>query len=142
MGKVMTRLKLTNSADLAFARAGSLRQDQVRTLELEALVDTGATMLALPADVVATLGLVEAERRKVKLADGSVHEMSRVSDLRIEILGRDMTCDALVTPAGSTPLIGQLQLEALDLIVDPKSREARVNPASPDFPLLDLLHAS
>jgi clan AA aspartic protease len=138
----MNRIKLTNSADVANARAGALRLDQVRTLEVEALVDTGATMLALPADLVAALGLLEMDRRKVKLADGSVHEMSRVGDLRFEILGRDMTCDALVMPAGSTPLIGQLQLEALDLIVDAKSRQVMVNPASPDMPLLDLLRAS
>jgi hypothetical protein len=32
-------------------------------------------------------------------------------------------------------------LEALDLVVDPKSREVTVNPASPDIPLLDALHA-
>ena len=30
----------------------------------------------------------------------------------------------------------------LDLVVDPKSREVRVNPASPDAPLLDILAAS
>jgi hypothetical protein len=48
-----------------------------------------------------------------------------------------MVCDALVAPAGSTVLIGQLQLERLDLIVDPGSREVRVNPAHPD----GLLHA-
>lgn len=46
-----------------------------------------------------------------------------------------MTCDALVLPAGATALIGQIPLEGLDLIVDPKSREVRVNPLSPDMPL-------
>jgi hypothetical protein len=38
--------------------------------------------------------------------------------------------------------IGQIPLEELDLLVDPKSRELRVNPASPDAPLLDLLSAA
>jgi hypothetical protein len=36
-------------------------------------------------------------------------------------------------------LIGQIPLEELDLVVDPKSRELSVNPASPDMPLLDLM---
>ena len=40
------------------------------------------------------------------------------------------------------PLIGQIPLEELDLLVDPKSRQLRVNPASPDAPLLDLLSAA
>jgi len=35
-------------------------------------------------------------------------------------------------------LIEQIPLEALDLIADPKNRELRVNPESPDVPLLDL----
>jgi hypothetical protein len=48
---------------------------------------------------------------------------------------------ALVMPAGTAALVGQIPLEELDLIVDPKSREVRVNPASPDVPLLDVLKA-
>jgi hypothetical protein len=50
-----------------------------------------------------------------------------------------MTSDALVMPAGSPPLIGQVQLEVLDLVVDAKSRDVMVNPASPDMPTLDLM---
>ena len=50
-----------------------------------------------------------------------------------------MNCDALVIARGATPLIGQVQLEVLDLIVDPKSRGLRVNPESPDVPLMDLM---
>ena len=142
MGKVMTRLKLTNALDAGYAHNGTLHPDQVRTTELDALVDTGATLLALPEDVVDKLGLRQFDWRKVRLADGTVREVALVGDLQIEILGRMMTCDALVVPAGSTALIGQMQLEALDLIVDANSREARVNPASPDVPLLDLLQVS
>lgn len=36
--------------------------------------------------------------------------------------------------------MSEIPLEALDLIVDPKSRELRANPESPDAPLLDLMH--
>jgi hypothetical protein len=32
-----------------------------------------------------------------------------------------------------------VQLEVLDLIVDARSREVRVNPAHPDAPIVDLL---
>jgi clan AA aspartic protease len=142
MGKVMTKLTLTSLVDTINAAQGLLHPDQIRRLELDALVDTGATMLAIPADVARKLGLEELARRSVKLADGTIRELSMVGGLRIEILGREMTCDALVTPEGSTPLIGQIPLEALDLVVDPKSREATVNPLSPDQPLLDLLRAS
>lgn len=139
MGKVMTNLKITNNTDFDIAARGLIAPSQIRSVEVEALVDTGATMLALPEDVISALGVTHAGHRKVRDARGLVVAVPWVGGLRIEILGREMTCDALVLPRGATPLIGQIPLEALDLVVDPKSREVSVNPASPDVPLLDLL---
>jgi clan AA aspartic protease len=142
MGKVMTKIRLTNSTDRQNAKSGVIRPEQIRKLEIDALVDTGATMLALPADVVEALGLSEIDRRKVKMANGTIDELAIAGDLLLEIFGRVMACDAFVLPAGTTPLIGQIPLEALDLVVDAKSRELTVHPASPDAPLLDLLRES
>ena len=142
MGKVVTRIKLTNFVDRERARLGELPVDQVRSLEIEALVDTGATMLVLPADVVQRLGLSEIDRRKVRYADGRVAVVPIVGGLQVEILGRSTGCDALVEPAGTTPLIGQVPLEGLDLVVEPRSGEIRVNPEHPDAPLLDLLRVA
>jgi clan AA aspartic protease len=142
MGRVMTRLKVTNAIDLAMAAQGALSPSNVRTVELEALVDTGATMLALPEDVVARLGVATLGKRRARDARGMVVELLWVGDLRVEILGREMTADALVLPAGAKALIGQIPLEALDLVVDPKSRDVRVNPESPDVPLLDLMRVA
>jgi hypothetical protein len=53
-----------------------------------------------------------------------------------------MSLDALAAPEGTTALIGQIPLEALDLVVDPGSRELRTNPAHPDGPLLYALRAA
>lgn len=142
MGKVMTKIRLTNSADLENRDAGVLAPDRVRPLELEALVDMGATTLAIPQDAADALGLVERRKRRVRFADGTIGEFPVVLNLVVEILGRDTVCEAFVLPAGTTALLGQIPLEALDLVVDPGSREVRVNPASPDAPLLDLLRAS
>ena len=139
MGKVMGKIRLTNATDHGNAQAGGLAAGDVRTEEIEAIVDTGATTLVLPADVVERLGFAVEGQRFVKYADARREAIPWVSGVRLEILGRAMTCDALVTPAGSTALIGQIPLEALDLIVDPKNRDVRVNPESPDAPLLDLL---
>jgi clan AA aspartic protease len=138
----MTKIKLTNPFDGERAREGLLPPEQVRTVEVEALVDTGATTLVLPAEVCRGLGLREAGRRKVRYANGVVAELPWVRGVWIEILGREMTSDALVEAEGTTPLIGQIPLEGLDLIVNPKTRDLEVNPASPDAPLLDLLRAS
>jgi clan AA aspartic protease len=142
MGKVMTKLKLANAGDEGMVRAGLLAPDQVRHIEVDALVDTGATRLVLPTDIVAFLGLPQIDRWSVRLADGTVREIPVVGDLRIEILGRWMHGDALVTPAGTMPLIGQIPLEGLDLVVKPGSKEIIPNPDHPDGPIFDLLAAS
>jgi clan AA aspartic protease len=139
MGKVMTKLIIENDVDRCNAENGLILPSQVRRVEVEALVDTGATTLVLPADVVAKLGVPLRDRQMARLADGTLSEVARVRSLHIEILGRDMTGDALVVPAGATPLIGQVQLEMLDLVVDPRSQELRPNPRSPDAPMYDLL---
>jgi len=138
----MQLIKLTNSIDEELAIRGDARPDDVRSVEIEALVDTGATMLVLPLEVVERLGVRTAGYRNVRYADGRVAQVPWVAGIKIAILGRETVVTALVEGRGTTPLIGQIPLEELDLLVDPKSRELRVNPASPDAPLLDILSAA
>ena len=142
MGRVVTKLKLKNLSDQNLASRGYLGQKDVRVLEVDALVDTGATMLVLPEDVVEALGLLPEGTRKIRYADARIADVPWVRGVCIEILGREMTCDALVVPRGATPLIGQIPLEGLDLVVDPRSREVSVNPASPDAPLMDAMRVA
>jgi clan AA aspartic protease len=137
----MAKITLSNHHDEENVRLGKLRPKKVRRVEIEILVDTGATMLSLPEDVVAKLGLAHAGTRNVKLADGRVRPVPWVAGVKLEVLGRWAVFNALVMPTGSPALLGQIPLEELDLIVDPKSRDLKVNPASPDVPLLDLLRA-
>jgi len=137
MGAVMTKVELCNLTDLENARHGLLPPDKVRRTTLDAMVDTGAVMMAIPEDVALALDLPLLEIRTVTLADGTKRQMPKVGGMRIEILGRQMTCDAFVTPVGTMPLIGQIPLEGLDLIVDPGTREVRVRLESgPDYNLL------
>jgi clan AA aspartic protease len=141
MGKVMTKVKLTNDHEAQLASVGALETGRVRSVVLDALVDTGATMLTLPADVCRDLGLPHRGTRRVRYADGRVREVPWVGGILLEILGRQMTCDALVENAGTMPLIGQIPLEGLDLVVNPETGDLMPDPASPDAPLLDLLAA-
>lgn len=138
----MQPVQLANNHDEEDVKRGRLRPHEVRAARIDALVDTGATMLVLPADVVDKLGLFPDGYRKVRYADGRIRELPWVSCIRITVLGRETVTNALVDDAGTTPLLGQIPLEELDLLVDPKSHELRVNPDSPDAPLLDLLSAA
>ena len=138
MGRVMNRIKLTNNTDLDKMREGSLELEQVRSVEVDALVDTGAVALALPEDIIRALGVPVTAKQRVRDALGRGVDVDVASSIRFEMLGRGMTCDAYVLPVGAEPLIGQVQLEILDLVVDPRAQEVRVNPEHPDFPILDL----
>ena len=139
----MEKITLTNSYDEEKVRcSGYWRPEEVRSVEIDALVDTGAMTLVLPADVVENLGLREAGRRKVRYANGDVAEIPWVAGVRLTVLGRETVTTALVERAGKTPRIGQIPLEELDLLVDPTSLALRVNPDSPDAPLLELLAAA
>jgi clan AA aspartic protease len=141
----MQVMKLANSVDEELALRGDLDANRIRSVEIDALVDTGATMLVLPEDVVEKLGLRVLGYRNVRYADGRRTSLPWVGGVKITILDRETIVTALVEGRGTTPLIGQIPLEELDLLVDPKSpksRELRVNPASPDAPLLDILRAA
>jgi clan AA aspartic protease len=139
MGAVMTKVELVNQTDLEDLRRGLISPEAVRKVTVDALVDTGAVTMVIPEDVAQMLGLSVIQVHTVTLADGSKRDLPTVG-LRIEILGRQMTCTAYVTPAGTTPLIGQIPLEYLDLVVDPNTREVRV--FSEDGPRAFLLRAA
>ena len=94
----------------------------------DALVDTGAFTLSLPAELVEKLGLGELRRKHGQTAGGprefSVREM-----VRLWIQGRDCTIEVVELPEGCPVLIGQVPLELMDWVVDPQGRKLIGNPA-------------
>ena len=100
---------------------------------------TGATMLNITGEIAAALGCPILRKTHVRVADGRSFEVTVVKGVSLELpeLRRSMTTDAMVQPNGKHVLIGQIPLEEMDLVVDPRSRELRPNPESPDTPTLD-----
>jgi clan AA aspartic protease len=133
MGEVRVRARLTNAVDEELARRGSLAAGQVRTCEVDALVDTGAVRTIVPADVVARLGLGLRGERVAEFADGRQQAVGVTGPLIVEIEGRDTLEEALVL--GDEVLIGQTVLEKLDLFVDCQRQRVSPNPAHPDQPV-------
>ncbi len=58
-----------------------------RSLEVDALVDTGVTMVVLPRAVAEGLGIRELGKVRVELADGSVRDVP-YGPLELEVMGR------------------------------------------------------
>ena len=138
MGKVISKIKLKNYQDEIRAQIGLLKAEEVREIELEGLVDSGATMLALPEEVVEKLGLPIVRETTVEYANGEKERRGVAGVVRAEILGRFGLFEALVGRKGTKVLIGQVILEILDLIIDPKRGVLTPRPESPDMPLIEM----
>jgi clan AA aspartic protease len=130
MGEVRTKVRLLNVADASAAAAGKLNPDQVRWIEADALVDTGAVRSCVPAPLLHQLGVQPYDQQMVEYADGRKESVALADGVRFEILNRRSSDDALVL--GDEVLIGQTLLEKMDLLVDCVNRRLIPNPAHPD----------
>lgn len=127
MGKVIENLRITNLLD------------PEKSVEVEAVIDTGATMLVLPQNLINELGLKKMREVNVKYANNKTEVKSIYGVVTVEIKGRAGEFNALEEAEGSQPLVGQIVLEQLDLVVDSSSRTVIPNPRSPETPMVEIL---
>ncbi len=128
MGRITTQLIIANRLDQVLAVGGFISPDAVRSVTLDdVLVDTGATTLCLPADVIARLGLTMKE--EVTVATATTIETARLfEDARIALLDREITVECLEVPEGRPPLLGVIPLEALGVELDLQDQKMRFLP--------------
>ena len=88
-------------------------------IDVEALVDTGASDTVLPEDMLAGLGIEPVARRTFRLADERTVDY-QVGQARIRLEGEDLVVLVVFAPEGMTPLLGATTLETFGLGVDPK----------------------
>jgi predicted aspartyl protease len=128
MGKVLTSLTILNRADQVLAENKVIPIDQVRSVTLDnVLVDTGATTLCLPADVIAKLGLSLLKEVDVSTAMG-IGKARIFQDAKMLLCGREGTFECLELPGGRDALIGVIPLEALGLEPDLRHQTLKVLP--------------
>jgi len=122
MGATYAELKITN----LFNR---------QSVQVNALVDTGATFMCVTEEEALQLGFDTGEvaTHVVTLADGRQIRVPRIAPIEITFGNRSYVTEALVL--GNEPLMGVLPLEAMDLQVDPLRQQLIVNPAHPNFPV-------
>jgi predicted aspartyl protease len=118
MGRVSVALDVSNNRDIVAVELGTLQPDKVRHARIQGVVDSGAVHLVLPASVARELGLASRRTIKVRYADGREAIRDTVSNVYVELLGRDAVLPAVVEPRRKDALIGAIVLEALDLLVD------------------------
>jgi clan AA aspartic protease len=122
MGETRATLKITNLFNKT-------------ALDVDALVDTGATFMCITEEMALQLGFDTGEVRQqlVTFADGTQHWKPKVAPVEIAFGNRSYVTEAIVL--GNEALMGVLPLEAMDLLVDPVNRRLILNPEHPNFPV-------
>jgi predicted aspartyl protease len=127
MGKVIVKIKLTNLKDTFFKAAGT-RKAKPREVEVEALVDSGATRLYLKPTVIKKLGLERTDTVRSRTTNGDVIRY-KYEPVRLELMGRHENFDVVEVPEEVPNLLGQVALEVLDFVVDSRGQKLVPNPA-------------
>jgi clan AA aspartic protease len=122
MGNVYAEITVTNTSDMARARAGNITEKDIRSITMTALVDTGATTLVINEEICRQLGLFIIEERTANLASGIKGFCKITEPVQIQWKDRYADVSAVVFPDGK-PLLGVIPLEFMDLIIDPVRRE-------------------
>ena len=121
MGHIYAKIRLSNP-----------RESDLKPVEVNALVDTGAITLCLPEHIAFQLKLIEIEKREVTTADGRSTVVSYVGPIRINFENRTCFTGGLIL--GDLVLMGCVPMEDMDLVLNPTRQTITTNPDSPNIP--------
>jgi clan AA aspartic protease len=122
MGLTYAKLKLTN----LFGK---------QSMEINALVDTGATFMCVTEEIALQLGFdtTEVSTQVVTLADGHQRKVPKIAPIEIAFENRTYITEAVVL--GNEALLGVIPMEAMDLVVNPRLQTLITNPQHPNYPV-------
>jgi clan AA aspartic protease len=120
MSVVYTEITLKNEIDAAFAEKKYIKENEIRQITAQAIVDTGAWTLVISNETREKLGLRDKGFGEATLADGQTGEYPMAGPLEIWWKNRHIVCEALVIPDAPDILLGAWVLEGLDLTINPK----------------------
>ena len=137
MGRTAEKVNVKNYGDVFNSASGALDPSKIRSVDVLALVDTGATYLCLPPSVIKQLGLLYSHSTQLKTANGGV--IRRIFNGAVLTIRERSVVMSVMENAEDTPnLIGYLVLEALDFVVDSKAENLMANPEHNGEWIMDL----
>ncbi len=131
MGLVHADILLVNPFDAVSAESGILPQEDVRKIEVRALVDSGAMPLTINEEIALQLDLKVRDQVDVALADGTHHKCDLVGHVDIRFKNRSTSCRALVLPGADEVLLGVIPMEGMDVMIDPVTQQLVLPPGRP-----------
>lgn len=139
MGKVLVAARLENLEDVYKVTQAGLPPEQLRAVDVtDALIDTGATGLLVPRRLFTQLGLLVLRTRPARTIGGHV-EMPIYRAVRLTVQGRDCISDVAEIGDEFPVIIGQVPLELMDWVVDPKRQRLIGNPEHGGEQMIDIL---
>ena len=127
MGRVNTRIKVSNWGDIEMY-VGGARREPPRSLETDALVDTGAVKFYLRSSVIRELGLRPVGEIRTRTMSNRSEPRVVFSPVALEIQGRTGRFDVVEIPDSLPNIIGQIPLGDLDWVVDCRNQKLIPNP--------------
>jgi predicted aspartyl protease len=128
MGKVTTIITVTNQVDEILAQRGFIPPEEVRSITIDnVLVDTGASRLCLPAEIISQLGLTQSGEIEGSTVVGT-RNFRLFQGVKLSIAGREGVYSCIELPTGEEALVGLIPLEDLGLEPDLKNQQLRVLP--------------
>ena len=138
MGLVYADIELINGEDLTLSRRFVIGEDEIKRMNVSALVDTGSYMLCINESIQEQLQFPVMEKRKAETADSRIVEFDVVSQVELRFKNRRTICNAMVLPGNSEVLLGAIPLEDMDVLIHPQRQELIVNPEHPYFAQMKL----
>lgn len=131
MGLVTAEIELINGYDLENANRKIIKEEDIKRMTVEMLVDSGAYNLCINEVIQEQLQFTVVEKRKAETADGRIIELDVVNNVEVRFKNRATSCLAMVLPGNNEPLLGAIPMEDMDVLIHPLKQELMVNPEHP-----------
>ena len=119
MGIVYANIELLNGGDVELSRRKYISDEDIRQLNINMMVDSGAIMLTINEEIREALGLEIIDHRPSQLADGTRLTLPVAGSIEVRYEGRFCTTNAHVLPDDNEPLLGAIPMEEMDLWINP-----------------------
>ncbi len=131
MRLINVEIELIRNADITNANDDLIKEEDIKRMTVNALVDTGASTLVINESIAQQLNLTEVEKTEALLADGSLQKVRIVTGVEVRFKNRRTVVDAVVVPGNAEVLLGAIALEGMDVIIDMQNDELRIPPERP-----------
>ena len=138
MKLVYAELTLINTVDIALAKRNIIGEEEIKSLRVTALVDSGAYNMCINETIQSQLQLPFVEKRTGQLVNGEIETYDLVGPLTVKFKNRTTICNALVLPGDNEILLGTIPMVDMDVIIDPRKQTLEVHPDHPYFAQMKL----